>query len=286
MKEATSRNLIQVTLVLRLTTGLVALLSALVLTIPWLRTTHGEAFLAYQFLGALLSLVAFSLTFEPHFPEYWQIEAALFFGCSLLIWSGVGFVVDNPIPLRVIVIAVPIVTVLLPWVWRLQLGICGLCVGAALLATKIGVDVSGYHPLWIIVAAESAVAVLASIQLELQRKQGDAYFRALVADEEQFRALIENAPDGLTVVNTVGNIVFQSPSAKRLLGPEDLMGHSVYEFLHQDDAPEFRRLLTKCVNSPERSPEITLRCRHADGSWRTIEGVAKQLQNYGDAPLV
>lgn len=107
-----------------------------------------------------------------------------------------------------------------------------------------------------------------------------------MADEEQFRALIENAPDGLTVVNTVGNIVFQSPSAKRLLGPEDLMGRSVYEFLHQDDAPEFRRLLAECANSPERSPEITLRCRHADGSWRTIEGVAKQLQNYGDTPLV
>jgi PAS domain S-box-containing protein len=286
MKEATSRNLTQVTLVLRFTTGLLALLSALVLTTPWLQTMHGEAFLAYQFMGALLSIVAFSLTFEQHFPEYWPIEAALFFGCSLLIWSGVGFVVDNPMPLRVLVVVVPIVTVLLPWDWQLQLGICGLCVGAALLATKIRADGSSYQSLWMIVAAESAVAVLASIQLELQRKQSDAYFRALVADEEQFRALIENAPDGLTVVNTVGNIVFQNPSAKRLLGPEDLMGRSVYEFLHQDDVPEFRRLLTECANSPERRPDITLRCRHADGSWRTIEGVAKQLQNYGDEPLV
>src|SRR5215831_447467 len=136
MKEATSCNLTQVTLVLRLTTGLLALLSALVLTTPWLRTAHGKAFLAYQCLDALLSIIAFSLTFEQHFPEYWQIEAALFFGCSLLIWGGVGFAVDNPIPLRVFVVTLPIVTVLLPWDW--QLGICGLCVSAALLATRIG----------------------------------------------------------------------------------------------------------------------------------------------------
>lgn len=171
MKEATSRNLTQVTLVLRLMTGLLALLSALVLTTPWLQTAHSEAFLAYQFLGALLSIIAFSLTFEQHFPEYWHIEAALFFGCSLLIWGGIGVVIDNPIPIRVFVVVVPIVTVLLPWNWQLQLGICGLCVGAALLATRIGADIVGYQSLWMIVAAESAVAVLASIQLELQRNQ-------------------------------------------------------------------------------------------------------------------
>jgi len=31
---------------------------------------------------------------------------------------------------------------------------------------------------------------------------------------------------------------------------------------------------------------MRLRCRHADGSWRTIEGLGKQLQNYGNEPLV
>jgi len=286
MKEATSPNLKQVTLVLRFTTGLLALLSALAVTSPLLRAAHTETFLAYQFCGVLLSVIVFTLTFERHFPKYWHIEAALFFGFSLLISDAIGLVINNPIPLRAFIVVVPIATVLLPWNWQLQLGICGLCVGSALLARRGGPSVLDYQPLWMIAAAESAVAVLASIQFERQRRQGDAYYRALVADEEQFRALIENAPDGLTVVNAVGNIVFQSPSAKRLLGPEDLIGRSAYEFLHQDDAPTFRCLLNECAKSPDRSPEMRLRCRHADGSWRTIEGLGKQLQNYGNEPLV
>jgi len=117
MKEATSPNLKQVTLVLRFTTGLLALLSALAVTSPLLRAAHTETFLAYQFCGVLLSVIVFTLTFERHFPKYWHIEAALFFGFSLLISDAIGLVINNPIPLRAFIVAVPIATVLLPWNW-------------------------------------------------------------------------------------------------------------------------------------------------------------------------
>jgi PAS domain S-box-containing protein len=286
MKSAAPLNLTQVTWVLRFSAGLLALLSTLALSTAWMRSAHGQALLAYQSLGVLISVSGFILTFEEHFHQYWQIEAALFFYLSLLIWSGMGLVLDNPIPLTAFIVGLPIVTVLLPWDWQFQLGMCALCVGSAVLAARLNPDVPAYRPLWEIAGVESVVALLASIQLELQRKQSEAYVGALVADEEQFRALIENAPDGLTVVNTVGNIVFQSPSAKRLLGPEDLSGRSAYEFLHQDDVPQFRHLLSECAKSLDRSPEMILRCRHADGSWRTIQGVAKQLENYGEQPLI
>jgi PAS domain-containing protein len=252
MKSAAPPNLTQVTWVLRLSTGLLALLSTLALSTARLRSAHGQALLAYQSLGVLLSVSGFILTFEQHFHRYWQIEAVLFFYLSLLIWSRMGLVIDNPILLTAFIVGVPIVTVLLPWDWQLQLGICALCVGSALLATRLSPGVPAYRPLWEIAAAESVVAVVASIQLELQRKQSEVYFQALIADEEQFRALIENAPDGLTVVNTVGNIVFQSPSAKRLLGPEDLSGRSAYEFLHQDDVLQFRHLLSSTLSNCSR----------------------------------
>src|SRR5229473_3906511 len=156
MKEATSPNLKQVTLVLRFTTGLLALLSAFAFTSPLLRAAHAETFLTYQFCGVLLSLIAFTLTFERHFPEYWHIEAALFFCLSLMISDAIGLVINSPIPLKAFIVAVPIATVLLPWDWRLQLGICGLCVGSALLAGRVGPTVLDSHPLWMIVAAESA----------------------------------------------------------------------------------------------------------------------------------
>ena len=231
MKDAPSPDLRQATVVIRFAAGILALLTALTFDAPFSRTAGTETFLAYQCGGVLLSVFIFVLTFEKHFSEYWHIEAALFFGLSLLIWSGVGLLTNSPIPLSVLLVAVPIASVLLPWDWQFQLGICGLCIGAAVLARSLETPpMQDDHPLWMVVAAESAIAILAGIQLELRRRRSDAYFEALVADEEQFRALIENAPDALWVFNTLGNIVFQSPSAKRMMGSEDVIGRSAYEF--------------------------------------------------------
>src|SRR6202021_2394497 len=39
-------------------------------------------------------------------------------------------------------------------------------------------------------------------------------------------------------------------------------------------------------NFPDPRPAILVRGRHADGSWITIEGTCKQLQNYGSESLV
>jgi PAS domain S-box-containing protein len=286
MKHEGPSTLRQVTIVLRFTTAVLALSTLLALAAPLSHIGPPETLLVYQFAGGLLSVVAFILTFEGHFSEYWHIEAAVFFAGSLLIWSGVGVAINDPTPPAVISIAMPIATVLLPWNWQFQLAICGLSTGSAIVAARLGPPpLADCHPLWLIAAAESAVAVLSSVRLELHSRQADLYFRALVADEEQFRALIENAPDGICVFNALGNIIFQSPSAKRMMGA-DVTGRSVYEFLHQDDAPTFGSMLDKCIKAPDQNHDIRFRCRHDGDSWWIIEGVAKQLENYGDEPLV
>jgi PAS domain S-box-containing protein len=181
------------------------------------------------------------------------------------------------------------VTVLLPWNWQFQFGISALCVASVVLSSsETAAAVHRYDLLWIPVAAESSIAVLAAVQLQRQREQQQVYFEALAADEEQFRSLIENAPDGLTVVNASGNIVFQSSSAKRLLGhdADEMLNRSAFEFVDHDAAPQLRILLDNCLKFPEHNESTTVRCRHANGSWRTVEAVAKQLSNYGSETLV
>ena len=59
---------------------------------------------------------------------------------------------------------------------------------------------------------------------------------ALLRREERFRALIENASDLISVIDTKGNITFQSPSSQMLgYAPEELVGHNFAEFVHPDD---------------------------------------------------
>ncbi len=286
MTQSASSQMRQVTFVLRATAATLAVIAALVLIAPLSLTVSKQAFLLYQSLGIALSALVFVLTFAEHFSNYWHIEAAVLFGASLLLWGGIGIVINSSLPLAILIVGLPIATVLLPWGWQFELVICGLCVGAAVMAPKLGHRVStDCYPLWLIALAESAAAVLASIQLELQSQQTEAYVRALIADEEQFRSLIENAPDGLCVFSMSGSIVFQSPSAKRMMG-EELVGRSIYEFLHQDEVPSFRSMLDQCRKTPENSYRIRLRCRDGGDCWRIIEGVGKQLENYGEEPLV
>jgi PAS domain S-box-containing protein len=279
----------QAAMVLRSSTGASAVLAAFALAALLFSSSQKQMFLSYQISGVLFSLIAFTLTFEPHFSDYWHIEAALFFSAALLISAGMAFAIENPIPLMAFIVAIPMVTVLLPWSWHFQLGIGLLCVASAALSGRDeAAAVHGYGLLWVSVAAESVTAVLAAVQLERQREKQQVYFEALATDEEQFRSLIENAPDGMTVVNATGNIVLQSPSAKRLLGcdADEMLHRSAFEFVDHDAVTRLRILLDKCLASPEHNESVTIRCRHTDGSWRTIEAIAKQLSNYGREALV
>jgi len=50
--------------------------------------------------------------------------------------------------------------------------------------------------------------------------------------------LIENGSDVLSILNAeTGAILFESPSARRILGyaPDDMIGQDVFAFVHPDD---------------------------------------------------
>lgn len=111
-----------------------------------------------------------------------------------------------------------------------------------------------------------------------QRKLAE---EALRRSEERFRALIENASDLITVIDADGGILYESPPVERVLGyrPEELIGKSVFEFLHPDEAEATRRELAELVATPRASMMADLRFRHRDGSWRILEVVATNLLN-------
>jgi hypothetical protein len=149
--------------------------SALLTVLGWIgllsTLSDKETAVSYDIVIVVLSLGIFTLTFERRFAEYWQIVAALFFSASVVIWAAIGLTLDTPIPVIMLIGLIPPVTVLLPWGWQFQLGIGSLCVGAALLAAQKWPAAAQSNLLWVIAAGESAVAVLASWQLQRQRAE-------------------------------------------------------------------------------------------------------------------
>lgn len=102
---------------------------------------------------------------------------------------------------------------------------------------------------------------------------------ALQRSEAHFRSLIEQTHDLITVVSAGGTILYQSPAAERMLGyrPGEMLGHNGLEFVHSDDRERVAAALVEGVQTPGKFEALEYRCRHKDGSWRTLHAVGVNL---------
>ena len=97
--------------------------------------------------------------------------------------------------------------------------------------------------------------------------------------EAYYRALIENAPDGIVLMNAEMKIIFASPSAKRIFGYEG----SDIEFLnprthtHPDDYQAVELLLKEIVNNPGQVRAIEFRFKTINGEWRWLTSTLRNL---------
>jgi PAS domain S-box-containing protein len=111
---------------------------------------------------------------------------------------------------------------------------------------------------------------------------------ALTRSELYFRSLIENAQDVIAVIDARGDVLFISPAVERILGspPEQFVGKNAFEFIHPEDAAGAQAALQRAVDDPELPQTLLFRFRHANGSWRTLDGIGKLLAAEGSPRAV
>ena len=97
--------------------------------------------------------------------------------------------------------------------------------------------------------------------------------------EERFRSLVRNASDGIMIARDDSTITYESPGVERVLGfaPEARIGRQAFELVHDEDLRSVRRLFSDVARNPDMEATAEFRARHADGSWRVVEAVAKNL---------
>ena len=102
---------------------------------------------------------------------------------------------------------------------------------------------------------------------------------ALRDSERRFRSLIENASDAIAIISADGKFTFVSESYVTVLGYEaaELVGKHVFELVHDDDLDEAARAFGQVGTARGGTVQITVRCRHKDGSWRVLEARARNL---------
>ncbi len=87
--------------------------------------------------------------------------------------------------------------------------------------------------------------------------------------EKSFRALIENAHEGIVLYDQTGSIKFASSSVKKFGGfkESELLGKSGLEFIHPEDVDTARKAFLDLVKKPGKSVTLFQRLRHKKGHY-------------------
>lgn len=101
--------------------------------------------------------------------------------------------------------------------------------------------------------------------------------QALRQSEQEFRTILNNTTDLITVLSGTSKIIFTSKSSEEMLGyqPEELMSRNYLEFLHPDDRKIIREKITELNSKPGEEARGEYRFKHKDGSWRTLSSIGK-----------
>jgi len=107
----------------------------------------------------------------------------------------------------------------------------------------------------------------------------DASMHELARRELWFRTLVQHSSDVTTMLSRDGTLTYVSPSVERVLGyPQHrILGRSLLEVLHPDDRTEQWELWQHLVSTPNATVSHQGRYRHADGTWRWLEVISRNL---------
>jgi len=102
---------------------------------------------------------------------------------------------------------------------------------------------------------------------------------ALKASEKRFRAIIEHGTDQVALVAPDGTQLYENPTTASPLGYPlgAFLGRNLFELVHPDDLVRARQTWEEALDQPGLSLQAAFRLRHADGSWRWMEGTATNL---------
>jgi len=117
-------------------------------------------------------------------------------------------------------------------------------------------------------------------ELETSETQGIRLKELPGREEDIFRALVEHSPDGIVLLDSELEIIYENPSAARILGYEsgEFVGKDTLGVIHPEDMSKSARRLTKMIQNPDDTgSHAQLRVRHKDGGWRVVDVVANNL---------
>lgn len=96
--------------------------------------------------------------------------------------------------------------------------------------------------------------------------------------EKRFKTLIQDSSDFVSILDSDMNYVYVSPASEGIMGFtwENLLSRSIIEFIHPDDAVQFKKLFDSVPRGGKKNIQ-SFRFIHKHGDWIWLEGVLSNL---------
>jgi PAS domain S-box-containing protein len=100
-------------------------------------------------------------------------------------------------------------------------------------------------------------------------------------NKPHFGSILENVSDLAAVLDVNGRIRYVNLATRQTLAytSEQLLGNSIFDFIHPDDLSTATETFQYRVDSPHAPIDnlMQLRFRHSNGQWRNLEGTSNNL---------
>jgi PAS domain S-box-containing protein len=103
-----------------------------------------------------------------------------------------------------------------------------------------------------------------------------------VRESELYRNLAENGRELILQAGVTGRILYASPNFQHILGhrPDELVGQSLFKFIHPDDLPGFNRIYVLGLITHQPAP-LQFRFQHKNGEWSWVETNGQPFFGWG-----
>src|SRR3974390_2825937 len=156
---------------------------------------------------------------------------------------------------------------LIPWG-----GFLGLMTAPAWAQTVAGLAIDQrVHPLSIVAIAVVAIALTTISRDTARQKQAESQRGD---SEEGHRALVQYAPGRARIIACEGIIAYANQAVSWITGwsAAELIGTSIYQKLHPDDAGANEAAIRSIANQPGGTAHGDSRVKTKHGSWRGVGG--------------
>src|SRR6185312_7966608 len=103
--------------------------------------------------------------------------------------------------------------------------------------------------------------------------------RRIRDSEQRLRDIVDTVQDWIWELDASGRFVFSSESSRDILGLTEVVGSPYSSHMHEEDRKAFARALQELSAERRTASGIVTRWRHADGTFRWLEGNLVVLTN-------